>query len=86
MCYFQVQFYWNGWTECTSPEDLERIVSALWRDRSASLNCLFPEENALLVMDGDSLNLSIYNPTAKLRRLLEQIARSEGLFWRPAKA
>ncbi len=36
----------------------------------------------VLVLDGDSLNMSVYNPPQRARDLMEKIAWSEGLFWR----
>lgn len=43
-------------------------------------NMLFPDKNALLQFEWDCMNLSFYNPDEEMRELLEQIARSEGMF------
>ena len=39
-------------------------------NHSVTLNCLFPDENMLLVFDWNYLNLSIYNPPQKEQQLL----------------
>ena len=45
---------------------------------------LFLDKDALLQFEWDSMNLSIYNPDEEMRELLEQIAWSEGMFFRQA--
>lgn len=82
MCYYQVSVLWNGWIDKPSPELIDHAVSEIMSNHSGTLNCLFTDENVLLVFDWDCLNLSIYNPPEKMQRLFEQIAFSEGLFWR----
>ena len=42
------------------------------------------EVREAFVLDGDSLNLAVYNPNGRMRALLAALAQSEGLFWRPA--
>lgn len=51
-------------------------------DISHTLNVLFPEEDMVLVLERDSLNMSVYNPPKRARDIMEKIAWSEGLFWR----
>ena len=46
---------------------------------------LLPEDDALLVLDWDSLYISVYNAQKQLRRLLKSIAQSENLAWRRSK-
>lgn len=43
------------------------------------LNVLLPEEDALIIFEGDCLNLSVYNPSEGLQSLLQKIAISEGM-------
>ena len=84
MCYYRMVIDENGWTERPDPARIDRIIAEIAKERAGTLNCLFPDENALIVLDGDSLNLSVYNPSAEMWTLLAALAQSEGLFWRPA--
>lgn len=84
MCYYHTSILWNGWIEHPKPEQIAQAIAEIMDNHSGTLNCLFPEKNALLVFDWDCLNLSIYNPDAEMQQLLGQIAAAEGLFFRPA--
>ena len=48
------------------------------------MDMLFLEKDTLLQFEWDCMNLSIYNPDEEMRELLEQIAWSEGMFFRKA--
>lgn len=85
MCYYHISILWNDWIDKPKPELIESAVSEIMENHSGTLHCLFPDENALLVFDWDCLNLSVYNPSEEMQRLFEQIAFSEGLFWRLAE-
>lgn len=85
MCYYHISVLWNGWIDRPKPELIENAISEIMINHSGTLDCLFPEEHALLVFDWDCLNLSVYNPSETMQRLFEQIAFSEGLFWRVAE-
>ena len=74
----------GGWMERPDPALIDCIIAKIAKKRTGTLNCLFPDENALIVLDGDSLNLAVYNPNGRMRTLLAALAQSEGLFWRPA--
>ena len=81
MCYFHMKIFWNdSWIDKPDPKMIDDIISG----HSNSLNCLFPNEDMLLVYDKDYLYLAIYNPSKDKYRLFEQIACSQGLFWRKA--
>lgn len=85
MCYYRISILWNDWIEQPKPELIENMVAEIMTNHSGTLNCLFPDENVLLVFDWDCLNLSVYDPSVEMQRLLGQIALSEGLFWRLAE-
>ncbi len=85
MCYYHVAILWSGWVDRPSPKMIEEAVCEIMENHSGTLNVLFVEEDALLVFDWDCLNLSVYNPSEKVQQLLEQIAFSEGLFWRKSE-
>lgn len=84
MCYYHVAILWGGFIDRPKPEMIEQAVTEIMDNHSGTLNVLFPEENALLVFDWDCLNLSVYNSTENMKTLMEEIALSEGLFWREA--
>ena len=84
MCYDRAVIDWDGWMERPGPALIDCIIAKIAKKCTGTLNCLFPDENALLVLDGDSLNLAVYNPNERMRALLAALAQSEGLFWRPA--
>ncbi|MCM1543121.1 MAG: hypothetical protein NC121_17935 [Blautia sp.] len=86
MCYYHVSVWQNGFgfIDRPEPEVIVEIIRNAATDRSDTLNILFPDENALLVFDRDSLNLSLYHPDERMKALAEKIALSESLFfWRP---
>lgn len=85
MCYYHVAILWSGWVDRPSPKMIEEAVCEIMENHSGTLNVLFVEKDALLVFDWDCLNLSVYNPSEKVQQLLEQIAFSEGLFWRKSE-
>lgn len=85
MCYYHISILWNGWIDWPKPEMIENAISEITINHSGTLDCLFPEEHTLLVFNWDCLNLSVYNPSETMQRLFEQIAFSEGLFWRVAE-
>ena len=84
MCYYHMAVDEGGWMERPDPALIDCIIAKIAKKRTGTLNCLFPDENALLVLDGNSLNLAVYNPNGRMRALLAALAQSEGLFWRPA--
>ena len=81
MCYCHTAALWKGWIDRPAPELIDGVIATIMENHSGTLNCVFPEENALLVFDWDCLNLSVYHPSERMCRLLERIADSEGLFW-----
>ena len=86
MCYFHISILWNGWIDRPNPDLIEHAVTEIMANHSGTLQCFFHDENMLLVFDRDCLNLSVYNPPAKTHPLFEQIACSEGLFWRKSES
>ncbi len=85
MCYYSISVFWNGWIDRPTPEMIDSIALEIVEKHSGTLNCLFKDEEMLLVFDSDCLNLSIYNPPVKSHQIIEKMALSEGLFWRLAE-
>lgn len=82
MCYFHMAVLWNGWIDRPDPALIGQAVLVIMENHSGTLECLFPNENTLLLFDWDCLNLTVYHPSVRFRELMEQIAPAEGLFWR----
>lgn len=84
MCYYRVSIQWKGWIDRPLPQAVEEAVNTIMENHSGWLNILLPEEQTLVVFEWDCLNLSVYNPSEKLRSIMEKIAISEGFFfWKP---
>lgn len=84
MCYYRVSVHWGEWIEQPTPEQVAEIIDKIMDNHSAGFNMLFPDKDALIQFEWDCMNLSIYNPDEEMRELLEQIAWSEGMFFRQA--
>lgn len=84
MCYYRVAVYWGQWIQQPSPQQVADIVDTILRDQSGWMDLLFPDQDALLRLEWDCLYLSVYGPDEEMRALLEQIAWSEGMFFRAA--
>lgn len=82
-CEFTVS-YGPKWEENPSPKRLERLVEKCTGSRKDYLNILIDQGRAMVILNGDDLYLSVYDPDLRLRQLLGQLAASEGLFlWKP---
>ena len=76
--------YGPKWEENPSPKRLERLVEKCTGSRKDYLNILIDQGRAMVILNGDDLYLSVYDPDLRLRQLLGQLAASEGLFlWKP---
>lgn len=86
MCYERTIVHWGGWIEQPAPEQIAEIVDVIMDNHSGFMNLLLPDRNALLVLEWDCLNLTLYNPDEALTALVRQLAQSEGLFFRKGEA
>lgn len=82
MCYYHVILGWCGWHDQPSPDRVAAAIDTVLSHQSGTIQLLFPEDDALLVLDGGDLYLSVYHPNAGMQQLLQNIARTEGLYWR----
>lgn len=85
MCYYRVCIKWGRWIEQPSPEQVAEIIDTIMHNHSGWLDMLFPDQDALLQFEWDCMYISIYNPDEEMQDLLEQIAFSEGMFWRKSE-
>lgn len=84
MCYYPIALLKDGRLDRPSPELVAKATFEVVENRTETLHFWFPKEDMLLVFDGDSLNLAIYNAPERTHEVFRQIALSEGLFWREA--
>lgn len=84
MCYYPISVYWSEWMEQPTPEFVVKIMDTIKENHSSDVNILFTSKDALLKFEWDCLNICIYNPDEEMCVLFEQIASSEGMFWRKA--
>lgn len=82
MCYYRVSIHCDEWIEQPAPEQVAEIIEKIMNNHSGWINLLFSEKEALLQFEWDCMYLSFYNPDEEMRKLLEQIAWSEGMFFR----
>ena len=82
MCYYPISVYLGEWIEQPSPEQVAEIIDTIMENHSGDMNMLFTSKGALLQFGWDCLNISIYNPDEEMCVLFEQLATSEGMFWR----
>ena len=85
MCYYPISVYWSEWMEQPTPEFVVKIMDTIKENHSSDVNILFTSKDALLKFEWDCLNICIYNPDEEMCVLFEQIAASEGMFWRKAE-
>ena len=82
MCYYPVSVHWGEWMEQPTPEQVAEIMDTMMENHAWDMNMVFTSKDALLHFGWDCLHISVYNPDEEMQVLFEQIAISEGLFWR----
>ena len=85
MCYYPVSVHWREWIEQPTPGQVVEIMDTIFTKHSGDINMLITSRDVLIQFGSDYLNISIYNPDEEMCELLEQIAASEGMFWRKAE-
>lgn len=80
-CYydFQVSFH-EGWVKNPPPETLTAWVEECAEGEKDYMNILLEQGEAMVIVNGDDLYLSLYGPSLELLALMEQLAGTEGLF------
>lgn len=82
MCYDQISIHWKEWKDNPTPEYVVETIDTVLQNHSDWIDILIPEKDVLIQLEGDCLNMSVYNPDENMCKLLEQISLSEGMFWR----
>lgn len=62
---------------------IQHCFEGNWRTRDY-INIILPGCNAMVILNGDDLYLSLYNPDEPLKNLISQLAGAEGFFFYPA--
>ena len=85
MCYYQISIYCGEWMEQPTPEQVAEIINTIMENHSGDITILLLSKDVLIQFGWDCLNMSVYNPDEEMCVLFEQIAVSEGMFWRKAE-
>lgn len=78
-CDFQVSFH-EGWVKNPPPETLTAWVMECTQGEKDYMNILLERGEAMVIVNGDDLYLSLYGPSPELLDLVEQLAGAAGLF------
>lgn len=81
LCYFEFRVYEDRWSKKVSCEELDRRVKKIVKNRQGYLTIFLPGEMAAIQITGGVLNLSVYQPSARMTGIMSKLAHSEGLFW-----
>ena len=80
-CYYHLEIYSGQWMEHMEIRELAAYIEQIVLKKKGNIHFLFPEENVLLCLEGDSLNLTVYNPGPEIQKILSELAVSEGMFF-----
>lgn len=89
-CYYDFQVSYiveDGWIKNPPPETLTQwIFQCISHEcgKREYMNIIIESENSMMIVNGDDLYMALYNPSNKLKSLVETFAGAEGLFvWKP---
>ena len=88
-CYYDIRLspaLSEEWTDNPAPERIARWFDACAPGGGCRCLHILVGGDALLCLDGGDIYMALYNPGETLLRLMEQLARSEGLFLRRSEA
>lgn len=81
MCYYHVMIFKEKWHDRPEPAKVVRMVNEIAKSDCEVMYVLLPDDEALMTLESGSLNISVYDPGDDMRRIMESVAKSEGLFW-----
>ena len=84
-CYHDFEVYCEKWYRKVPAMKLANMVKETIQGKNSFLNLLGREENMLITVSGQTLYMSIYNPTLGAIANLSMLANAEGLFMRRAE-
>ena len=81
--YYNIEVgFGNEWKKNPKPEKLEKTVQKCIMGRKDYIHIFAGSRDTLIFINGDDLYLSIYNPDKKMQKMLNRLAKAEGLFFR----
>ena len=80
-CYFRFDIYCKKWFDNLEIKQLAKMVDDIVIRKKGDIYILLAGEDCMLHIEGGVLNLTVYNPNARLQQLLSALALSENLFW-----
>lgn len=84
-CYYHLEMYCGKLMEHMEIRELAAYIEQSVLKKKGFIQFLFPEANVLLCLEGDSLNLTVYNPGPEIQKILSELAASEGMFFRQVR-
>lgn len=82
-CYYDFEVHNNKkHRKNPTPENLKKQIKTCINSRNGSISIFVNGENTMIVINGDDLHVSIYNPDKTMKALLRKLTKSEGLFFR----
>ena len=84
-CYHEFEIYHGKWYRKVLPDQLAVMIRETIQSQDEFLNLLSRQDNMLLSVSGQTLYMSVYNPTLAAIANLSMLASSEGLFMRRAE-
>ena len=59
---------------------IERCFEGEWRSRDY-INVILPECHSMIILNGDDLYMTLYNPDERLKDIIFRLVHAEGLFF-----
>ncbi len=80
-CYEDIDVSHDGdeWVTNPVPHELENALLACMTDKQM-LYIILKSADVLITVSGDNTYMTVYNPTEELKKLIDSLAVSEGLF------
>lgn len=81
-CYYDMHVsFQEEWVVNPSPKMFYNQILACVTEKTY-MNIMMEKENAMVIVNGEDLYLSVYNPNLKMQKLLSALAQAKGLFFR----
>ncbi|MCI5596748.1 MAG: hypothetical protein MR380_08600 [Lachnospiraceae bacterium] len=80
-CYYDFEVFYEEWFDDIDIDELDAIIRDVVLTCGKFIDILFGEKRMLLSVESETLNLTVYHPDEKAKRILCALAESEGVFW-----
>lgn len=81
-CYYQIEVYSNNKLCNIKCSELPKLIQRTIAKPNNHVNILIPVEKTLIHVKSDALDLTVFNPSGDVQRIMSALVVSEGLFWR----